>query len=48
VRDATFSSDVPPAPQTVPGVGGYSVYRASLGTLGATDNTAPVVNCAGG
>ena len=46
VRDATMSSGSPPIPQTMPGVGGYSVYRAALGTLGAPDASAPALSCA--
>lgn len=45
VRDAVLAGGVP---QTQPGVGGYSVYRASLGTLDASDSTAPAVACTGG
>jgi len=45
VRDAAMSSDAIPVPLTLPGVGGYSVYRAALGTLGASDSTAPTVAC---
>ena len=33
-------------PQTVAGVGGYSAYRAAIGTLGAGDDSAPTVTCA--
>jgi hypothetical protein len=32
-------------PQTIAGVGGYSLYRASVGTLAAGDGTAPRVAC---
>jgi hypothetical protein len=44
VRDATMVSSVP---QTVQGVGGYSIYRAALGNLGASDSSAPAVTCTG-
>jgi len=47
VRDAVMSSTSPPVPQIVPGVGGYSIYRAALGNLGASDSSAPAVTCAG-
>jgi hypothetical protein len=35
-------------PQTSPGVGGYSVYQAAVGTLASTDSgTQPAVSCTG-
>jgi hypothetical protein len=46
VRD-TMMVGSPPVPQTVPGVGGYSIYRAALGNLGASDSAAPAVTCTG-
>lgn len=46
VRDAVMTGS-PPVPQTMPGVGGYSIYRAALGNLGASDNEAPAVTCTG-
>jgi hypothetical protein len=47
VRDAAMSNTSPPIPQAVPGVGGYSVYRAALGNLGVSDSSAPPVTCGG-
>jgi hypothetical protein len=45
VRDAQVVNGVP---QTVDGVGGYSAYQASIGTLASSDNGAqPAVNCTG-
>ena len=46
VRDSMMVGS-PPVPQTVPGVGGYSIYRAALGNLGASDSAAPAVTCTG-
>jgi hypothetical protein len=46
VRDSVMVGS-PPVPQTVPGVGGYSVYRAALGNLGPSDSSAPTVTCTG-
>lgn len=46
VRDSMMAGS-PPVPQTLPGVGGYSVYRAALGNLGASDSSAPAVTCTG-
>jgi len=46
VRDSIMVG-APPVPQPVPGVGGYSVYRAALGSLGASDRSAPLVTCTG-
>ena len=48
VRDAVMSGGAVPVPQTVPGIGGYSVYRAALGNLGSSDDTAPTVTCSPG
>jgi hypothetical protein len=48
VRDAAMSNDPTPVPLTLPGVGGYSLYRAALGTLGASDTSPPAVSCTGG
>jgi hypothetical protein len=44
VRDSMMVGS-PPVPQTVQGVGGYSIYRAALGNLGASDSAAPAVTC---
>jgi hypothetical protein len=46
VRDAMMAGS-PPVPQGVSGVGGYSIYRAALGNLGASDSAAPAVTCTG-
>jgi hypothetical protein len=52
VRDARMVPDpVNPSiliPQAKPGVGGYSMYRGALGTLGPADGTPPVVTCTPG
>ena len=47
VRDAVMTSDIPSIPQSIPGVGGYSVYRAALGLLGDADESPPAVTCTG-
>jgi hypothetical protein len=51
VRDAAMVPDptYKVIPTTLPGVGGYSLYRAAIGTLAASDNLpAPTINCSGG
>jgi hypothetical protein len=48
VRDAAMSSDPVPVPLMLPGVGGYSIYRAAIGTLGASDSSPPSLICTGG
>lgn len=42
VRDAAFVGGVP---KTVAGVGGFSLFTASAGTLAASDGTPPTVTC---
>jgi hypothetical protein len=46
VRDSKMVGS-PAVPQAVPGVGGYSVYRAALGNLGDSDAAAPAITCTG-
>ena len=51
VRDAAMVVDTSDTlvPTSLPGVGGYSLYRAKLGTLAANDATPPpAVSCSGG
>jgi hypothetical protein len=51
VRDAAMVTDSSGAlvPTVLPGVGGYSLYRAKLGTLDSGDSAAPApVTCSGG
>lgn len=51
VRDAAMAANASGtlAPTSLPGVGGYSLYRAKLGTLDVNDATPPAaVNCSGG
>ena len=45
VRDAAMTNGQVPLPQTVLGVGGYSVYSAALGTLAPEDGAPPAVTC---
>ena len=50
VRDAAMVADASGIlePQTVAGVGGYSVYQAPIGTLSSTDSgTQPAIHCTG-